>query len=175
MSGVTAYHNAGFCRQADAHPVSRPSDPGGVPFAAGEDRLASRSDRFDGNQRAARREGCDDGPERSRSGMDLELEGKVCVVTGASKGIGLAITRALVAERAIVGAGARTIDSLHGIEGVTPVAVDLGSPDGPAQLVKRAVDDHGRIDVLVNNVGGVRLRLEDFWARAMRSSNGRCA
>src|SRR5690348_10992452 len=96
--------------------------------------------------------------------MDLELDGKVCVVTGASKGIGLAVTRALVAERAIVVAGARTIDSLHGIEGVTPVAVDLGSPEGPGQLVKRAIDDHGRIDVLVNNVGGVRLRLRGFLA-----------
>jgi len=94
--------------------------------------------------------------------MDLELKGKICVVTGASKGIGLAVTRALVAEGAIVVAGARTIDSLHSIERVTPVAVDLGSPDGPGQLVKRAVDDHGRIDVLVNNVGGVRLRLRGF-------------
>lgn len=94
--------------------------------------------------------------------MDLELNDKVCVVTGASKGIGLAITRALVAEGAVVVAGARTIDSIQGIEGVTPFAVDLGSPDGPAQLVKRAVNDHGRIDVLVNNVGGVRLRLKGF-------------
>lgn len=58
--------------------------------------------------------------------------------------------------------GARTIDSIQGIEGVTPFAVDLGSPDGPTQLVKRAVNDHGRIDVLVNNVGGVRLRLKGF-------------
>lgn len=94
--------------------------------------------------------------------MDLELKDKVCVVTGASKGIGLAVTRALIAEGAVVVAGARTVENLHGIEGVTPVAVDLGSRDGPCQLVKRAVDDHGRIDVLVNNVGGVRLRLKGF-------------
>ena len=94
--------------------------------------------------------------------MDLELRGKVCVVTGASKGIGLAVTRALVAEGAVVVAGARTVENLRGIEGVTSIAVDLGSRDGPTQLVKRAVDDHGRIDVLVNNVGGVRLRLKGF-------------
>jgi NAD(P)-dependent dehydrogenase (short-subunit alcohol dehydrogenase family) len=39
--------------------------------------------------------------------MDLELQRKVCVVTGAGNGIGLAITRALVAEGAVVVAGAR--------------------------------------------------------------------
>lgn len=70
--------------------------------------------------------------------MDLGLEDKVCVVTGASKGIGLAITRALVAEGAVVVAGARTTENLQGIERVTSVAVDLGSRDGPGQLVKRA-------------------------------------
>src|SRR5437764_13428699 len=94
--------------------------------------------------------------------MDLELEGKICVVTGASKGIGLAVTRALVAEGAIVVAGARTIDNLQGIGRVTPLAVDLGSREGPGQLVQHAIDGHGRIDVLVNNVGGVRLRLNGF-------------
>jgi NAD(P)-dependent dehydrogenase (short-subunit alcohol dehydrogenase family) len=40
--------------------------------------------------------------------------------------------------------------------------VDLASPDGPARLVQRALDDHGRVDVLVNNVGGVRLRMQGF-------------
>jgi NAD(P)-dependent dehydrogenase (short-subunit alcohol dehydrogenase family) len=94
--------------------------------------------------------------------MDLELSDKVAVVTGASRGIGLAITRALVAEGASVVAGARTIESLEGIAGVVPVAVDLGSPGGPARLVERAIADHGRLDVLVNNVGGVRLRLKGF-------------
>jgi NAD(P)-dependent dehydrogenase (short-subunit alcohol dehydrogenase family) len=94
--------------------------------------------------------------------MDLELTGKVAVVTGASKGIGLAITRALAAEGARVVAGARTIESLAGIPGVVPVAVDLVSPQGPALLVERAIAEHGRLDVLVNNVGGVRLRLQGF-------------
>ena len=94
--------------------------------------------------------------------MDLELADKVAVVTGASKGIGLAITRALADEGARVVAGARTVDTLEGIDHVTPVALDLVVADGPAQLVQRAIDEHGRVDVLVNNVGAVRLRLEGF-------------
>jgi len=94
--------------------------------------------------------------------MDLELRDKIAVVTGASKGIGLAVTRALIAEGARVVAGARTVESLAGIERVIPVAVDLASPEGPAQLVRRAIDEHGRLDVLVNNVGAVRLRLQGF-------------
>jgi len=94
--------------------------------------------------------------------MDLELTDKVAVVTGASKGIGLAITRALVAEGARVVAGARSIESLRGIERVIPMSVDLASREGPGQLVRRALEEHGRVDVLVNNVGGVRLRLQGF-------------
>ena len=94
--------------------------------------------------------------------MDLKLSGKVAVVTGASKGIGLAIVRALTDEGALVVAGARTTKSLEGLPHVTPVAVDLSTPEGPAELVRQAVDKHGRVDVLVNNVGAVRLRLEGF-------------
>jgi NAD(P)-dependent dehydrogenase (short-subunit alcohol dehydrogenase family) len=94
--------------------------------------------------------------------MDLQLMGKVAVVTGASKGIGLAVAEALAAEGANVVAGARTVRTLEGIERVTPVAVDLVAPDGPATLVREAVERHGRLDVLVNNVGGVKLRLEGF-------------
>ena len=71
--------------------------------------------------------------------MDLHLTGKIAVVTGASKGIGLAVVNALVAEGAVVVAGARSTASLDGIEGVTAVAVDLASPEGPASLVARAV------------------------------------
>ena len=94
--------------------------------------------------------------------MDLELTGKVAVVTGGSKGIGLAVVRALAAEGARVVAGARTLDTLNGIDGVTPVEVDLVEPGGSGRLVGEAVDRHGRVDVLVNNVGGVRLRLDGF-------------
>ena len=94
--------------------------------------------------------------------MDLGLDGRVAVVTGASKGIGLAVTRALTGEGARVVAGARTVDGLRDIGGVTAVAVDLAAADGPGLLVQRAIDEHGRVDVLVNNVGAVRLRLEGF-------------
>jgi NAD(P)-dependent dehydrogenase (short-subunit alcohol dehydrogenase family) len=94
--------------------------------------------------------------------MDLNLAGKVAVVTGASKGIGLAVTRALLEEGAHVVAGARTTQSLNGIDHVTAVALDLAAPGGPSLLIERAIDQHGRIDVLVNNVGAVRLRMEGF-------------
>ena len=94
--------------------------------------------------------------------MDLGLTDKVAVVTGASKGIGLAVVKTLVAEGARVVAGARTIDSLKGLDRVSGVAVDLASADGPGRLVARAVEEHGRVDILVNNVGAVRLRLGGF-------------
>jgi NAD(P)-dependent dehydrogenase (short-subunit alcohol dehydrogenase family) len=96
--------------------------------------------------------------------MDLGLRDQVAIVTGASKGIGLAVARTLADEGARVFAAARTTDTLEGVEGVTPVAIDLADPAGPAQLVRRAMDESGRIDVLVNNVGGVRLRLDGFLA-----------
>jgi NAD(P)-dependent dehydrogenase (short-subunit alcohol dehydrogenase family) len=94
--------------------------------------------------------------------MDLGLTDKVAVVTGAGKGIGKAITEALVAEGVRVVAGSRTTESLEGLAQVTPVAVDLSSPDGPARLIARAIDEHGRLDVLINNVGAVRIRLDGF-------------
>ena len=67
--------------------------------------------------------------------MDLELGGKVAVVTGASKGIGLAVVRTLAAEGATVVAGARTVDALAGLDGVTAVEVDLAAPGRPGALV----------------------------------------
>jgi NAD(P)-dependent dehydrogenase (short-subunit alcohol dehydrogenase family) len=95
--------------------------------------------------------------------MDLNLAGKVAVVTGAGKGIGMAATLALADEGAHVIAGSRTTGTLDGLKGVTPVAVDLTAADGPAQLIRHATEEHGRIDVLVNNVGAVRMRTEGFF------------
>jgi NAD(P)-dependent dehydrogenase (short-subunit alcohol dehydrogenase family) len=98
--------------------------------------------------------------------VDLQLSGKVAVVTGASKGIGLAITRALLAEGASVVAGAREFGEADiqpdARARVHQVALDLSTPDGPAELVKRAVSTFGGVDIVVNNVGGVHPRLGGF-------------
>ncbi|HEX4009511.1 MAG TPA: SDR family oxidoreductase [Solirubrobacteraceae bacterium] len=96
--------------------------------------------------------------------MDLQLADKVAVVIGANKGIGLAITRALVAEGAHVVAGSRSTENLDGLDRVTAVSVDLRAEDGPALLVRRAIDEHDRLDLLVNNVGAVRIRVDGFLA-----------
>src|SRR6476469_4729371 len=94
--------------------------------------------------------------------MDLNLTGKVAVVTGASKGIGLAVATALAAEGVLVVAGARNVNALAGITGVHPVAVDLTSADGPASLISEAVATFGGLDILVNNIGGVTPHLGGF-------------
>ncbi|MHB8692232.1 MAG: SDR family NAD(P)-dependent oxidoreductase [Solirubrobacteraceae bacterium] len=94
--------------------------------------------------------------------MNLELTDKVAVVTGANNGIGLAVTRALLAEGARVVAGSRSVDNLVGLKGVIAVPVDLTEAEGPSRLVQQALDEYGRVDVLVNNVGGVRIRVDGF-------------
>ena len=76
--------------------------------------------------------------------MDLHLTDKVAVVTGANKGIGLAITEALVAEGARVVAGSLSTENLDRVDRVTAVPVDLVAEDGPALLVQKAIDEHGR-------------------------------
>jgi NAD(P)-dependent dehydrogenase (short-subunit alcohol dehydrogenase family) len=96
--------------------------------------------------------------------MDLELTDKVAVVTGANKGIGLAITNALLAEGAYVVAGSLSTENLDALDRVTAVPVNLLSDDGPALLVHKAIDEYGRLDVLVNNVGAVRIRVDGFLA-----------
>ena len=89
--------------------------------------------------------------------MDFALDGKTAVVTGASQGIGLALTRALVDHGVNVVAASRSMTDelaeLTGRPGVVHEAVDLGTPDGPARAVERAVSEFGGLDILVNNVG----------------------
>ncbi|WP_406279235.1 oxidoreductase [Embleya sp. NBC_00896] len=89
--------------------------------------------------------------------MNLNLKNKVVVVTGGSKGIGLSIVRGFAEEGARVVAGSRTVSgelaALRDEFDVIPVAVDLSHPDGPAELVQAAIDAHGGVDILINNVG----------------------
>jgi NAD(P)-dependent dehydrogenase (short-subunit alcohol dehydrogenase family) len=72
------------------------------------------------------------------------------------------VVRSLVAEGALVVAGALTIESLVGIDRVSALAVDLVEPGGSERLVGEATAQHGRVDILVNNVGGVHLRTGGF-------------
>jgi NAD(P)-dependent dehydrogenase (short-subunit alcohol dehydrogenase family) len=97
--------------------------------------------------------------------MDLGLRGRVAVVTGASRGIGLAVVGALAREGVRVVAGSRhgspELDALSREYDVRSVAVDLSTEHGPGELVAAAVD-LGRLDIVVNNVGGVSPRLNGF-------------
>jgi NAD(P)-dependent dehydrogenase (short-subunit alcohol dehydrogenase family) len=95
--------------------------------------------------------------------MDLGLAGKTAVVTGASRGIGLAVVRGLAAGGAHVVAGARKssagLDDLAQAGRVRTVVGDLADPSGPALLIEAAGE---RIDILVNNVGGAPARTGGF-------------
>lgn len=88
--------------------------------------------------------------------MDLGLQGRVCLVTGASVGIGRAVAEMLLAEGARVVVTARREDRLAEIAGALPVALDLTAEDAPARLKQVVLGTYGRIDVLVNNAGGSR-------------------
>ena len=101
--------------------------------------------------------------QADRGVMDEALAGSTAVVTGASKGIGLAVTRALSRAGAIVFAGARKssaeLDELASAEHVHAVEVDLADRAGPPALAAAA----GRtVDVLVNNVGSAPARPGGF-------------
>jgi NAD(P)-dependent dehydrogenase (short-subunit alcohol dehydrogenase family) len=87
--------------------------------------------------------------------MDLGFDNQVAVVTGGTKGIGLAVCTALVHEGATVVACARSeASSLP--DGTRLVTADVTEPGVPEQLIATVLAEHSRIDVLVNNVGGLR-------------------
>ncbi len=94
--------------------------------------------------------------------MDLQLSGKTAIVTGASRGIGLAVTRGLIGEGVRVVAAAREGTGELRELGAVTVITDLTSPDGPATVVEAAVQAFGKLDILVNNVGAVRPRTGGF-------------
>src|SRR5437868_5529140 len=101
--------------------------------------------------------------------MDLQLSGKVAIVTGSSRGLGFASAAALVQEGCRVTICARGERRLRdaaeelGRRGgsaasdrVLPVVADVSSPDGVDQVIDRTVEAFGGLDVLVNNVGAAR-------------------
>ena len=98
--------------------------------------------------------------------MELGLEGKVAVVTGSSRGLGLASATALVSEGVRVCVCARgrerldeAVSELRTIAGAEEVVVgvvaDLSTVDGVTSVIDQTVDTFGGLDILVNNVGGM--------------------
>src|SRR6266516_5192282 len=87
--------------------------------------------------------------------MDLGLEGKACVVTGSTGGIGLVTAQLLVEERARVVTAGRS--RAPGVGEALHVEADLSRPEEPERVVERAAQALGGLDVLVNNVGSARI------------------
>ncbi|HEY1251053.1 MAG TPA: 3-oxoacyl-[acyl-carrier-protein] reductase [Thermoanaerobaculia bacterium] len=89
------------------------------------------------------------------------FDGRIALITGASRGIGEAIARRLAAEGALVLAAARSADALSGVVSAIAAAggkaealpLDLADPSSIEAAVKSALGSHGEIHVLVNNAG----------------------
>jgi 3-oxoacyl-[acyl-carrier protein] reductase len=95
--------------------------------------------------------------------MDLGLSGKVAIVTGSSRGLGLASARALAAEGCRVTLCGRTEETLRAAvtalgsnASVIGVTADVSTLSGVQAVIDRTVEAFGGIDVLVNNVGVAR-------------------
>jgi len=85
-------------------------------------------------------------------------EPRTALVTGANRGIGLAIARGLAERGVRVLAAARDVDKAHQAAGqidgsVTGVALDLGEPGVVGEAAKQLADEYGPVDILVNNAG----------------------
>jgi 3-oxoacyl-[acyl-carrier protein] reductase len=96
--------------------------------------------------------------------MNLALTDKVALVTGSSRGLGLASARALVeeggrvclcarGEERLLRAGAELAALARASDRVTAVTADLSLPDGAERVVSHAVSVFGGLDIVVNNVG----------------------
>jgi len=108
--------------------------------------------------------------------MRLELDRKVVLVTGGSKGIGLACAEAFLGEGAQVAIASRSRENLERaartLGGVVPVAADLTRADAGAQLIREVEAKLGPVDVLINSAGAAKRYLpEDLdvqsWHAAM--------
>jgi len=93
--------------------------------------------------------------------MDLQLKGKVAIVTGASRGIGRAIAEVFAAEGMQLVLVARSADLLQQLAKALPTetlvqAVDLRLPQASADVAAAAVQKFSAVDLLVNNAGATR-------------------
>ncbi len=97
--------------------------------------------------------------------MDLQLQDKTALVTGASVGIGRAIARVLAAEGVRLAITARRGDKLNELAseivasgGKAPILIeqDMYADDAAQRLAKAAITGLGRVDILINNAGGSR-------------------
>src|SRR3982750_2330292 len=90
--------------------------------------------------------------------MELGLQGKLCVVTGASRGIGLATAHRLVQEEARVLLVGRSEEPLRAAvdelgESADYIAADVTDPDADDRIIATCAEQMGGVDVLVNNAG----------------------
>jgi NAD(P)-dependent dehydrogenase (short-subunit alcohol dehydrogenase family) len=94
--------------------------------------------------------------------MSTNLEGKVAIVTGASRGIGAATARAFAeagAEVAVAARDAARLDALvreiqHAGGTALSIPTDISQPEQPKQMVDRTLDAYGRLDIAFNNAAG---------------------
>jgi NADP-dependent 3-hydroxy acid dehydrogenase YdfG len=97
----------------------------------------------------------------------MDIDGKVCIITGASSGIGAATARLLSGLGAQVVLAARRAERLQALAAELPgslaVATDVTLPGHVQRLVNQAVATYGRVDVLVNNAGqGLHVLVEEL-------------
>ena len=114
--------------------------------------------------------------------MDLRMNGKTALVTGASEGIGKAIALALAREGVDVAICARRRGQLEATAAeiaratnrkVVPIQADLSKPEDAANFVKQSHAALGRIDILVNNAGSspggvLEFLTEEHWAQSLQ-------
>src|SRR5882757_524045 len=90
-----------------------------------------------------------------------KLEGRVALITGASRGIGRAIARGYAKEGAVIAVTARTEGDLHSLAGevqsaggkALAIRADLVDVATPAEVIRQVLEAFGTIDILVNNAG----------------------
>jgi len=109
-----------------------------------------------------------------------DMSGQVALVTGGTRGLGLAISQRLIDRGVTVAAGysangeaARQFRDKYADHGATVHQGDIGSADGCARVISEVLDQHGQLDILVNNAGitvdrTVRKMTADEWDQVVQ-------